>query len=72
MNPIALITWHLTPSGVFTIKSLYEEYMNGDTILTEVFVEIEVFFENYDSNVVPSQKSFSYKGQHIKTKLGRV
>jgi hypothetical protein len=24
-------TWQLTPFGVFTVKSLYEEYMNEDT-----------------------------------------
>jgi hypothetical protein len=24
-------TWHLSTSGAFSIKSLYEDYMNNDT-----------------------------------------
>jgi hypothetical protein len=65
-------TWHLTPFGVFTVKSLYEEYMNEDTRYLEIFVEVGGTSKDYNFYVVPSQKGFTYKGQPNKTELTQL
>jgi hypothetical protein len=33
--------WHLTTSGIFSVKSYYAEFMNGHTQFLKLFMEVE-------------------------------
>jgi hypothetical protein len=47
--------WSLTTSGVFIVKSMYLDYMNGHTkYLKKVHMENEGTFEDQDFHVVLS------------------
>jgi hypothetical protein len=46
--------WNLTTTGIFSVKSMYVDYMNGDTVfLKKLFVEDKGTTQNSDFHVVP-------------------
>jgi hypothetical protein len=46
--------WNLTTTGIFSVKSMYADYMNGHTVfLKKILVEDKGTTQNLDFHVVP-------------------
>jgi hypothetical protein len=55
-------TWNLTESGVFSVKSMYNDLVSGHTVsLKKTYLKVEGASKNKDFYVVPSQEDYSYK-----------